>query len=54
MRGKKKVSDIPNTVCTNLPGLIQPADRWVAQPHDNSKEGIQVPVFLAAFGTREK
>lgn len=33
---------------THLPGLVQPAHGRVAQPHDDGKEGVQVPVLLAA------
>lgn len=32
---------------THLPGLTQPAHCWVTQSHDDSKEGVQVPVLFA-------
>lgn len=34
---------------THLPGLIQPAHCWVAQAHNDSKEGVKVPTLLTAL-----
>lgn len=34
---------------THLPGLTQPAYCWITQSHNDSKEGVHIPVLLTAF-----
>ena len=39
-----------NSTDAHLPCLAEPAHRWVAHPHDDREEGVQVPVLFTAAG----